>query len=89
MRRTASTLPGSWYPLGPKMCKQPVKPPVSAQRLVQSPCISVCALNASDICEGCFRSAGEISRWGAMNNDERRTVLERCTERARQMGRIW
>ncbi|MDP5209296.1 DUF1289 domain-containing protein [Microbulbifer sp. 2205BS26-8] len=71
------------------MCKQPVTTPVAAQHPVQSPCISVCALNAEDICEGCFRSAEEISRWGAMNNGERHRVLKRCTERARQMGRIW
>lgn len=55
---------------------------------VKSPCVSVCALNASDICEGCFRSGSEISRWGNMSNDERRQVLAACGERARQMGRI-
>ncbi|SHF99036.1 hypothetical protein SAMN04487965_3087 [Microbulbifer donghaiensis] len=59
------------------------------EKPVKSPCISVCALNAQDICEGCFRSGMEISRWGTMSNDERRSVLKCCTERARQMGRIW
>ncbi|WP_237060095.1 DUF1289 domain-containing protein [Microbulbifer sediminum] len=61
----------------------------AAAKPVRSPCISVCALNAEDICEGCFRTGMEISRWGNMNNDERRSVLQRCTERARQMGRLW
>ncbi|MFI2812767.1 MULTISPECIES: DUF1289 domain-containing protein [Microbulbifer] len=61
----------------------------AAGKPVKSPCISVCALNAEDICEGCFRTGTEISRWGNMNNDERRSVLQRCTERARQMGRLW
>nr|WP_226999939.1 DUF1289 domain-containing protein [Microbulbifer aggregans] len=60
-----------------------------AERPVRSPCISVCALNEKDICEGCFRSGMEISRWGTMSNDERRQVLKSCTERARSMGRIW
>lgn len=62
---------------------------VVAERPVRSPCISVCALNEEDICEGCFRSGMEISRWGTMSNDERRQVLKSCTERARSMGRIW
>ncbi|MBB3061795.1 DUF1289 domain-containing protein [Microbulbifer rhizosphaerae] len=61
----------------------------AAGRPVKSPCISVCALNSDDICEGCFRSGREISRWGVMCDDERRQVLHSCTERARQMGRLW
>lgn len=60
----------------------------AAERPVQSPCVSVCALNAADICEGCFRSVAEISRWGSMDSNERRAVLENCNERARQMGRV-
>ena len=62
---------------------------VKAERPVKSPCVSVCALNAQDVCEGCFRTGMEISRWGSMQNDERRLVLKSCTERARAMGRIW
>ncbi len=62
---------------------------VAVEKPVKSPCVSVCALNAQDICEGCFRSGIEISRWGTMTNDERRAVLRECTERARQMGRVW
>ncbi|GAA5525672.1 hypothetical protein Maes01_02244 [Microbulbifer aestuariivivens] len=60
-----------------------------AERPVRSPCISVCALNEDDLCEGCFRSGMEISHWGRMSNDERRKVLQSCNERARAMGRIW
>ncbi|MFA0813599.1 DUF1289 domain-containing protein [Microbulbifer epialgicus] len=71
------------------MSEQPVKTAVPKERPVKSPCISVCALNDDDVCEGCFRSGMEISRWGSMNNDERRAVLKLCTERARQMGRLW
>ncbi|PCO04549.1 DUF1289 domain-containing protein [Microbulbifer flavimaris] len=62
---------------------------VTAERPVRSPCVSVCALNEQDVCEGCFRTGMEISRWGSMTNDERRAVLQSCTERARSMGRIW
>ncbi|GMG86884.1 DUF1289 domain-containing protein [Biformimicrobium ophioploci] len=62
---------------------------VSREKPVKSPCISVCALNEEDICEGCFRTGHEISRWGRMHNDERREVLIACNERARAMGRVW
>ncbi|SEA29216.1 DUF1289 domain-containing protein [Microbulbifer marinus] len=71
------------------MSEEAVLTELPVEKPVKSPCISVCALNAQDICEGCFRSGMEISRWGTMNNDERRAVLKSCTERARQMGRIW
>ena len=41
---------------------------------VPSPCVSVCALGAGDICIACHRSGNEISRWGSMNNTEKRAV---------------
>ncbi|MCA0901896.1 DUF1289 domain-containing protein [Microbulbifer agarilyticus] len=56
---------------------------------VKSPCVSVCALNSEDICEGCFRSGSEISQWGKMNNAQKREVLSKCQERAVEMKRVW
>ncbi|WGL17714.1 DUF1289 domain-containing protein [Microbulbifer bruguierae] len=56
---------------------------------VKSPCVSVCALNRDDICEGCFRSGTEISQWGRMSNTEKTRVLQKCHERAVQMRRVW
>ena len=58
----------------------------SPETPVASPCVHVCALDDEDICIGCQRSAGEISRWGRMDNRERRAVLARCLERARARG---
>ena len=55
---------------------------------VASPCVHVCALDEADICIGCQRSAAEITRWGRMDNAERRQVLLRCTERARAQGQL-
>lgn len=55
---------------------------------VASPCVHVCALDEADICIGCQRSAAEITRWGRMDNVERRQVLLRCTERARAQGQF-
>ena len=61
---------------------------VNSERPVKSPCVSVCALNAQDVCEGCFRTGSEITRWTVLDNEERRSVLRSCLERARQMGRL-
>ncbi|WP_374441166.1 DUF1289 domain-containing protein [Pseudomonas panipatensis] len=59
---------------------------MSQERPVVSPCVHVCALDDNDICLGCQRSADEITRWGRMDNAERREVLVRCHERAREQG---
>jgi predicted Fe-S protein YdhL (DUF1289 family) len=59
---------------------------MSDERPVRSPCVSICALDDADICIGCQRSASEISRWGRMENAERRAVLRACEERARAAG---
>lgn len=48
---------------------------------VKSPCISVCVLNAEDICEGCYRSAREITDWSVLSNEGKREVLQRARRR--------
>ncbi|MFC6339458.1 DUF1289 domain-containing protein [Pseudomonas sp. CCM 7891] len=60
-----------------------------AERPVGSPCVSICALDDDDICTGCQRTAAEITRWGRMDNAERRAVLGLCHERAVASGMIW
>ena len=45
------------------------------ERPVMSPCVNICALDEQDICTGCQRTVGEITRWSRMDNDERRQVL--------------
>jgi len=61
----------------------------STERPVASPCVQICALDDDDICTGCQRSAMEITRWGRMENDERRQVLKLCHERALAAGLIF
>ncbi|VEE16919.1 Fe-S protein [Ectopseudomonas mendocina] len=56
------------------------------EKPVRSPCVHVCALDEQDICIGCQRTADEITRWGRMDNAERRAVLQLCLERARAGG---
>ncbi|CAM3913078.1 DUF1289 domain-containing protein [Pseudomonas wadenswilerensis] len=59
------------------------------ERPVASPCVQICALDDDDICTGCQRTAAEITRWGRMDNIERRQVLKLCHERAVAAGLIF
>ena len=54
------------------------------EKPINSPCISICALNDQDVCVGCYRSADEIREWMAMGNRERREVLKKTVLRSRQ-----
>lgn len=54
---------------------------MSGSDVVRSPCISVCALDEADVCIGCQRTGDEISRWGCMTDEERRSVLRKVEER--------
>ncbi len=56
------------------------------QKPLKSPCVSVCVLNRDDICIGCYRSGGEISDWGAMDNQRRREVLQRAAAREKRVN---
>lgn len=49
--------------------------------IVPSPCVSICALDADDVCVGCFRTGREISQWGRMSADQQREVVRRCQVR--------
>jgi len=46
-----------------------------------SPCASICALDANDVCVGCFRTGMEISYWGRLSADHQREVLSRSQRR--------
>ncbi len=47
----------------------------------QSPCISICVLDEQDICQGCFRSAGEVTDWVMASASEKQAMLDRAQER--------
>jgi len=49
---------------------------IPTYRAVLSPCVGICALDAHGLCEGCHRSASEISRWQQMNDDQRLHLME-------------
>ncbi len=52
---------------------------------VPSPCVSVCRMAAaSGLCEGCFRTIGEIAGWSRMTEDDKRAVWSRIEPRLRE-----
>jgi predicted Fe-S protein YdhL (DUF1289 family) len=61
---------------------------MAEQERVKSPCISVCTLDADDICVGCYRSALEITDWVVMSEERKREVLSLCARRARESGKM-
>lgn len=51
---------------------------------VESPCTLVCTIDRrSGLCLGCRRTLDEIARWGGATDDERRAILLRVGERAK------
>ena len=53
---------------------------------INSPCVSVCALNDDDVCMGCFRTGDEIRDWGLYDNSQRREVLVLAREREKKVN---
>lgn len=47
----------------------------------KSPCISICVLDEKDICQGCYRSAEEITDWFMASAQQKRDIIERAKER--------
>ena len=60
----------------------------SAEKPLRSPCVSICVLDEQDVCTGCQRTGQEISQWGKLNNEQRREVLAKSGQRAREQGLI-
>lgn len=54
----------------------------------RSPCISVCLLDEDDICQGCYRSASEITDWFMADAEEKREILQRTRERREKASKI-
>jgi hypothetical protein len=54
---------------------------------IKSPCISICVLNQDDICEGCYRSAQEITDWSVLENPQKKAVMVQVRERFRRLNK--
>lgn len=58
----------------------------AAGDIVPSPCISVCRINAeSGMCEGCFRTLGEISAWARSGPEMQRELWRTIGQRMAAM----
>ncbi len=44
-----------------------------------SPCIGICSTLFDEICQGCGRTAGEVSNWVFYNEAEKQVIWERIT----------
>ncbi len=55
---------------------------------VPSPCVSICVLDDEDICQGCFRSAEEITDWFMETNEGKQAILERAIARRKESTHI-
>ncbi|ROS05217.1 hypothetical protein EDC56_0746 [Sinobacterium caligoides] len=59
-----------------------------SDKKVVSPCVSICVLNPEDVCEGCYRSAEEITQWSCYNEVEKKEVLALSRQRRADDGAI-
>ena len=49
---------------------------------IESPCVRVCIIDGTrDICRGCYRTLGEISKWSSYTLAQKLAVLEDLAQR--------
>lgn len=53
-----------------------------------SPCVSICALDADDICLGCFRTGDEITDWFIADDVRKREILRNAETRRSESSTI-
>ena len=53
--------------------------------LPDSPCIGVCSTLFDDVCKGCGRTAGEVSNWVFLSDEEKRAVWVRIEQEGTAM----
>jgi len=54
---------------------------MSEEKEIKSPCISICVLDENDICEGCYRSAQEITDWSTLSHPQKQAVMVQVRKR--------
>lgn len=57
-----------------------------SDEVIKSPCILICVLDSDDICQGCYRSAQEITDWSTLSTDDRKNVLVTVKGRYQQLN---
>ncbi|MCS6766313.1 MAG: DUF1289 domain-containing protein [Candidatus Protistobacter heckmanni] len=49
------------------------------ESLPDSPCIGICSTLFDEICQGCGRTAAEVSNWVFYSDEEKRRIWARIT----------
>jgi len=57
-----------------------------SDEVIKSPCILICVLDSDDSCQGCYRSAQEITDWSTLSTDDRKNVLVAVKDRYQQLN---
>ncbi len=53
---------------------------------VESPCVKICVVHPeARLCTGCLRTIDEITQWGRMSREERRSVIAALPGRQKQV----
>ena len=65
---------GKGQPMGLSSAKSVELEP--SMEMVKSPCNGICTLDITDTCRGCQRTRSQISKWYAMSNEEKLSVLK-------------
>ncbi len=47
----------------------------ASDRVIASPCINICDIDAAGLCTGCARTLDEIARWASESNAWRASVI--------------
>jgi len=56
---------------------------MSEELAIESPCISVCAMDdVSGFCMGCYRSLDEIQGWWDLSNTQKKAIVDAASQRA-------
>jgi uncharacterized protein len=56
---------------------------MSEELAVESPCISVCAMDEmSGLCLGCYRTLEEIQGWWDLDNTQKSKIVDEASQRA-------
>ena len=53
--------------------------PASLSDRPDSPCIGICSTLFDEVCQGCGRTAAEVSNWVFLSAEEKQVVWERIT----------
>jgi predicted Fe-S protein YdhL (DUF1289 family) len=56
--------------------------------LIETPCLGICLIAPDDgMCVGCARTQDEIASWSAMDEAERRAIMEALPDRRQRSRR--